>query len=81
MVNSLKAIVLQWLGLYDIVIKLDSLEKDLRLYKAKLEYFASAASGVADIVKKNMCVGDEKTMQDSLARLNYLASCFKKKEW
>lgn len=79
--SSLKTIVLQWLGLYDIIIKLDSLEKDLRLYMAKLEYFASAAFGVADIVKKNMCVGDEKTMQDALTRLNYLASCFKKKEW
>ena len=79
--NSLKNLVLQWLGLYDLILKLDKLEKELKLYKAKLEYFASAASGMAEIVKQNMCVGDEKKMEDAHTMLKYLSSCFKKKEW
>ena len=79
--DSLKRLVLKWLGLYDLIDNLEKLEKEMKIYKAKLEYFASAAAGMAEIVKQNMCVGDAKKMEDAHTMMKYLCSCFNKKEF
>ena len=41
----------------------------------------SAAAGMAEIVKQNMCVGDAKKMEDAHTMMKYLCSCFNKKEF
>ena len=77
--DSLKKLILNWLGIYDILLEVDRLKKDLAHYKAKLEYFASASAGIADVIKEEFKysgfkVDSHKTM------LEYLGGCMKKKE-
>lgn len=77
--DSLKKIVLQWLGIYDILLEVDRLKKDVAHYKAKLEYYASASAGVADHVMK-LAAGKDGKLDDAHKMLEYLAGCLKKRE-
>lgn len=79
--NSLKDLILQWLGLYDLLLKIDRLEKELKLYKAKLEYFADASAGVADILRQKLDKEFSGKVDDATKMLEYLGARFKRKEW
>ena len=78
--DSLKKLILNWLGIYDILLEVDKLKKDVAHYKAKLKYFASASAGVVDIVKKDFTDKDGR-LDDAHKMLEYLAGCLKKREW
>lgn len=78
--DSLKKMFLNWLGVYDILLEVDKLKKDLAHCKAKLEYFASAAAGVAEHVQK-LAVDKDGKLDEAHRMLEYLAGCLKKKEW
>ena len=79
--NSLKDLILQWLGLYDLLLKIDRLEKEIKLYKAKLEYFADASAGVADILRQKLDKEFSGKVDDATKMLEYLGARFKRKEW
>ena len=79
--NSLKDLILQWLGLYDLLLKIDRLEKEVKLYKAKLEYFADASAGVADILRQKLDKEFSGKVDDATKMLEYLGARFKRKEW
>lgn len=78
--NSLKDLILQWLGLYDLLLKIDRLEKEVKLYKAKLEYFADASAGVADILRQKLDKEFSGKVDDATKMLEYLGARFKRKE-
>lgn len=79
--NSLKDLILQWLGLYDLLLKIDRLDKEVKLYKAKLEYFADASAGVADILRQKLDKEFSGKVDDATKMLEYLGARFKRKEW
>ena len=78
--DSLKKLILNWLGVYDILLEVDKLKKDVAHYKAKLEYFASAAAGVAEHVQQ-LAVDKDGKLDDAHRMLEYLAGCLKKREF